>query len=357
MSRIPDPGDYFLFGIGNESVIVIRENKDAIRALLNVCRHRGSRICAAPEGNAKTLVCPYHQWVYGRAGNLIHARFMGGEFEAGEFGLAQASVRVLEGLIFICLAPDPPAFEPFAAAMTPRLRPHGLAGAKIAVTARYTVHANWKLVLENSRECYHCRGGHPEYCRAVAFAAAIGSQELTAQDAAVERERHAEVRSLGLVTDPVPFTLGGWYHFRRFYLRPGCVTQSLDGGPVAPLMGSLPGWNTGAFAIVTLPNLLLEANSDYVMTLQVTPVRAGVTHAEISWLVRGEACPGVDYEERRLTEFWRRTSEQDWKLCEDNQLGVDSLAYRPGPYGPHEQGVEQFADWYIRQFDAEAPRG
>jgi glycine betaine catabolism A len=345
-SRIPNAGDYFLFDVGGESLIVIRNREGAVNALVNVCRHRGSRVCTATEGRAKSLVCPYRQWVYAADGRLLNARLMPPDFPLGEYRLRHARVRVVEGLIFVCFSDSPPDFDQFAAAMTPRLRPHRLDTARVAAVERYRVRANWKLVVENSRECYHCGAGHPQYCRAVGFAAAIGSPDLAAENARLAAAFDGEA---------IPFTGDGWYHYRRFPLRPGMMTESLDGQSVAPLMGDLPGWHVGAFAIVTMPNLLLEACPDYVMTLRMTPVAPLETAAEITWLVRSDAREGVDYDRGRLTEFWRLTSEQDWKLCEDNQAGVNSRYYEPGPYGPDERGVAQFIEWYLRQLNAEVP--
>ncbi len=68
-SLIPNPGDYFLFELAAESAIIVRGEDGVVRALANVCRHRGSRICAEPSGHAKFLVCPYHAWSYGLDGS------------------------------------------------------------------------------------------------------------------------------------------------------------------------------------------------------------------------------------------------------------------------------------------------
>jgi len=100
-------------------------------------------------------------------------------------------------------------------------------------------------------------------------------------------------------------------------------------------------------AVVMLPNLLLEISSDYAMALRFTPATPLTTHAQAQWFVRGDAVEGRDYDLPRLTEFWRLTCEQDWKLCEDNQAGVQSRRYQPGPYAPDEKGVRHFIDWYL----------
>lgn len=350
-SRIPRPGDYFVWEIANESFILIRDDKMQVHALSNVCRHRGSRICIDSRGTARSLVCPYHQWVYRPDGALLKARFMPEGFDVSRYGLLQARVEMLEDLIFISCCDAPPDFEPFRRCMQPRLRPHDLPRAKVACSKEYEIKANWKLVVENSRECYHCGVAHPQYCKAVSFAAALGSDAAQAAAADAERQARKEVEELGLPVEQIPFLPDTWYHYRRFFLRAAHVTESMDGLPVAPLMGSIPNRNTGVFAIVTLPNLLLEANGDYVMTLRLTPKSARVTHAEVCWLVRADAQEGIDYDVQRLTEFWRLTSEQDWVLCENNQKGVSASLYIPGIYAPSESGVEQFIDWYFSQLD------
>ncbi len=66
VSRIPQPGDYFLYEMAGESIIVIRDRQGEIQALFNVCTHRGSRICSAETGQAPVLVCPYHAWTFNR---------------------------------------------------------------------------------------------------------------------------------------------------------------------------------------------------------------------------------------------------------------------------------------------------
>ena len=146
--RIPKPGDFFTLEIGNESLIVIRDEQNRLHALWNVCRHRGSRICIEPEGSARSLVCPYHQWVYRPDGTLLKARLMPEDFPVSSYGLFRAHLDVVEDLIFVCLGEQPPDFDAFRASMEPRLKPHNLPDSKIAYRRIYQIRANWKLVVE-----------------------------------------------------------------------------------------------------------------------------------------------------------------------------------------------------------------
>jgi len=353
ISQVRTPGDYFTYSVGNDSIIIIRGRDLEVHALFNVCRHRGSLICAQAAGNSKALVCPYHQWVYDTDGSLLNARLMPETFDKSQFGLKRAEVRVLQGLIFVSLNDAPPDFEPFANALQPRLKPHGLEQAKICHARHYEVEANWKLVVENSRECYHCGAGHPQYCRAIGFAAAIDLKHITEENESIAAEQEAQLRLLGIETSTIPFLPDSWFHCRRFFFRNGFETESLDGRPVAPLMGTIPHRQSGVLAVVTLPNFLLEANGDYAMTMRFTPAGPSRTNVDVSWLVHEDASEGKNYDVERVTAFWRMTSEQDWKLCEDNQAGVNSSRYSPGPYSPDEAGVEHFVQWYSKQLDGE----
>ncbi|MEJ7616156.1 MAG: aromatic ring-hydroxylating dioxygenase subunit alpha [Pyrinomonadaceae bacterium] len=348
-SRIPERGDFFTWQIDRDSLIITRGRDGEINALFNSCRHRGSIICTEPFGRAVKLICPYHQWAYDTDGSLTSARLMPDDFDKSQFALARAHVRTLEGLIFVCLSAEPPPFELFSEAMLPRLLAHELTEARVCHQKEYSVDANWKLVAENSRECYHCGAGHPQYVKAVGFAAAIGSKLLAAEDRAQEEARQARLSACNLDPSPVPFAGDSWYHCRRFYLRDEFLTESLDGKPVAPLMGRVPGYEAGVLAVVTLPNLLLEVCPDYAVTLRVTPSGPLTTRVNVEWLVHKNALENTDFNLDRLTAFWRLTGEQDWKLCADNQLGVNSSAYRPGPYGPDETGVRHFVDWYLQR--------
>ncbi len=88
------------------------------------------------------------------------------DLDKSQFSLRPVHVREIEGLIYFCLANDPPDFEPAHRFMAPLLRPQGFTRAKVAKTVDYLVKANWKLVWENNRECYHCNLNHPQYIKA-----------------------------------------------------------------------------------------------------------------------------------------------------------------------------------------------
>ncbi len=348
--EIPEPGDFFLLPVGEEELVVLRDKEGGIRAHFNVCRHRGSRIATEPRGRSRSLVCPYHQWVYGLDGRLVNARLMGESFCAEEYRLRSAAVRELAGLVFVCLAPDAttPDFDAFAGDIEPQLRPHGLEGAKVAVRHQYEVGANWKTLVENNRECYHCRVSHPEFCMSNYDLGLPGdTRNDEGFDSTLERE-YERWRRLGLAPEEASFPGGHPYRVSRLPLKEGFLTESLDGGLVAPLMGNLTDPNTGSLRVITLPNFWAHANCDYAMTTRLLPAGPETTRVEVCFLVREGAVEGVDYDPERVATVWRATCEQDWELCENNFAGIRSMAYEPGPFSEvTESSVEDFLRWYL----------
>ena len=348
VSQLPAAGDFITFEIGGESLVLVRSRAGDIRALFNVCRHRGARICERRAGHASAFVCPYHQWTYDLEGSLVAARNTGAGFDARHYSLAQASTRVIEGFIFACLHESPPEFDAVEQDLRSHLALHELTNTRVCHTRRYIVRANWKLLDENARECFHCPGSHPEYCRAVISAGATTPGELE-RAARVQAEKESEWRSLGFDVQQKPFAPGTWHSVSRYALRPGVLTESLDGAPVAPLLGRLPTRDAGVVGIGIYPSLLAEVCSDHAVTLRFTPRAAEITEVEMSWLVRADAEEGQDYDLAAMTAVWEATAEQDWRLCELNQLGVRSSRYRPGPYSPNEWGCRHFVEWYLKE--------
>jgi Rieske 2Fe-2S family protein len=315
---IPEPGDYILARILDESIIVVRGDDGNVRAHFNVCRHRGSHICLEQTGRVKQLVCPYHAWVYGLDGKLLSARLTPDDFCKDDYGLDPVHVREEQGLLFICLADEPrDSFDKPAAAMAEVFGPYNLPNAKIAKHVRYDVKANWKLLRENFWECYHCVPNHPEYCSKVPAAQAAGlpdKQRLNTQRAEQLQEKW---RQQGV---PIASHYSGdddpwWRCGSDGALEQGAVSNSLDGGPVAPVMGTLPADFTGYMGMAMPQCFTLEGSRDHVVTLRLLPTSTAV---DIWWLVRGDAVEGRDYDPDTVAAMWKITAEQDWKICESS---------------------------------------
>ena len=153
---IPQPGDWITWAVGHDSVIVARGKDGDIRAFHNTCRHRGSRICREEQGHGRAFVCPYHAWTYDLDGSLRTATEREFGVHQSKLGLHPVPLKNIAGLLFVALGDNPVSFEQAAADIGEKMKHQGLEEAKLAKSVRYTVKANWKLIFENNRECYHC---------------------------------------------------------------------------------------------------------------------------------------------------------------------------------------------------------
>jgi phenylpropionate dioxygenase-like ring-hydroxylating dioxygenase large terminal subunit len=346
-SQVPTKGDYFLFEVAGESVILVRDGDGNINGLLNVCRHRGSRICDAAKGHEARLVCRYHGWTYGLDGQLRAASHVPENFDRARYGLKKVHVRVFAGLIFINFAERPASFDSIEGDLAAPLAPYGLERAKVAHRQNYPIESNWKLAVENYCECYHCAPAHPEYSqghgRAIGNAA---SAELLAK--VFERASDCgltthEIRSSWLGAGAFGTDRG----FERYPLLRGHRTGSRDGAPLAPLLGTIRDYDGGATDLHLGPMMFGLAYCDHVVLYRFTPRGLRDTDCEITWLVNETAVEGRDYDRAELTWLWDVTTIADKEIIERNQAGVDSRYYEPGPLSPMEDFTRRFLEWYV----------
>lgn len=344
--EVSRPGMWFRYDIAHASVIVTRDQEGELRAFHNTCRHRGSRICTAERGSSRSFTCPYHQWTYAANGDLTRARDMGENFDKSQYSLKSAHVREVAGYVFISLAEQPPSFNTFARAVAPYLVRHQLGQAKVAHESTLIEKANWKLVIENNRECYHCRVSHPELLRTIAEVEDTtdprcppGFKEKLEVDEARWREQGLPYQ---LTADP-----SGWQIVRVPMVNGRSFTMT--GEPASKrLMGELPDFDVGSVRLLRFPNTWNHALGDHAIAFRVTPIDAHTTAVTTKWLVHADAVEGVDYDLSTLTHVWNATNDQDRMLAENNQLGINTPGYRPGPYSAEsEGGVMAFIDWYL----------
>jgi Rieske 2Fe-2S family protein len=358
VSSIPRAGDYLVADLGPESVIIVRNSAGEVRALLNVCRHRGSRLCAGRTGKAQSarLTCPYHAWTYDLDGNLLVARQMSEAFRREDFSLKSLPVRVMEGLIFTTFAKDPLDLGAAADALARSAGVHGWATAKVAHREMYSIRANWKLAIENYMECYHCAPAHPEFSKRHVLARPA---ELNVE---LERAGRKRAEALGiLVPDIDQYACAAptgreSVAVMRSALHDGIVSATDDGRSVARLMGafSAPDGNSTYFDIGPISHFL--AYPDHGVIYQFIPRTVDRTDMEVIWLVHQDAVEGVDYDVGRLTWLWKTTSAEDKKIVEMNQAGVNSRFFEPGPYSLQETYAARFVDWYLDELSAEESR-
>ena len=345
-SQIPNAGDYLLFDILTDSIIIVRDAQGTIRAFANVCRHRGSRLCTDLQGNTRRITCPYHAWTYNLDGSLFSARLLDESHDRSDLSLHPIRIEVLAGLIYVSLSNDPPDFAPLRRRMEPVLAPFGLDRTRIAHRAIYPVQANWKLLVENYNECYHCTSTHPEFSRSHA----IHMPENRV--APLNDAMRARSEECGVPVDYIDQIgsenrTGGCDHsYNRYALLDGFQTGSEGGQPLAPLLGSLTGYDGGASdAYVGLLNPML-IYCDHAVLYRFHPISKEASLQEIIWLVHEDAVEGEDYDLDRLIWLWDVTTHADKRIVEDNARGVAAQHYVPGPLVSMERFIQRFIEAY-----------
>ena len=346
VSQAEKPGDFFLFEVAGESIIVVRGRDGALSALANVCRHRGSRVCLKQNGNARLFVCPYHAWSYDLQGALVAAREMPEGFDKAAHGLKRLHLRVAQGLIFVSLAESPLDFSGAAEMFDGAYGPYGWGEAKVAHAQSYAIDANWKLAVENYLECYHCAASHKEYSKLHALERPL--HEIEKLNAAMQARTCALGVDVRSVDDWVGSHTGRPPRFSfRYSLYDGVETGAAGGKLAAPLMGAFKASDGGVTSTHFGPASFFVAYADHGVIYRISPKSRGRTEMDVIWLVRADAVEGRDYERDALTWMWRVTTEADKKITQDNQAGVNSRFYRPGPYAAMEPNASRYAAWYL----------
>ena len=299
--------------VGDVSALLVRHDGGP-RMFANTCRHRGHELLGEGETSQRqSIICPYHAWSYDLGGALIAATgFRADErFDSTEHALVELPVRLWQGWVFghalHPLGSDlVPSFEEHLGDVAPIISAYDCGSLVLADRHSYEVAANWKVIAENYHECYHCPLIHPELC------------QVSPPDSGDN------------------YDLPGAWVGGSMDLRDGMATMSLTGELAAT---PIPGVDPQRVEYVhVLPNLLVSAHPDYVMTHRLLPLAPGRTWIECSWLVVPHA-DGTAPAAAAAVEFWDLTNKQDWRACESVQRGLGSPHFRPGPFAPNEDAV------------------
>jgi Rieske 2Fe-2S family protein len=349
VAHVKNPGDYFVFELADNSIVIVRGRDNEVRAFWNSCRHRGAKICLEQRGRAPRLMCPYHQWTYGLDGQLLAARSMAEDFDKSDHGLSPVTLENVGGLIFICLDDNPPPIDRVKADIVDQIAMYDLEKLKVVVQDNYVEDANWKLVMENNRECYHCDAGHPEL---ISVLGTTGFGKDAPVDDHLETKR-AEWQALGIDRDLIEFPDGWWHRVARLALANGAVTQSIDGKLACQkLIGPFTKPETSSLSVWTQPNSWHHFCCDHVVTFSLTPIGPDKTMLRTSWLVHEDAVEGVDYDPDHLAALWRKTNEQDGHFSAINHRGISNDGYVQGPYALEEKLVDDFKSFYVSRAKA-----
>lgn len=337
VSQLPRKGSYFKIDYGGEEIVVVRGEGDQIHAHLNVCRHRGFRLCAEETGKVRAFVCPYHQWRFDLDGTLRNVPQMpdGEYFDYKDFPLRTAQVEVWHGLIFVNLSTD--SVEPLAgqlAAFDNMVDKFAPERTKLVHEKKYTLDANWKVAVENALECYHCAGVHRMLCAVVDVPGLIADlKEWLADD---DGDGPTDLGQSGM------------------RIQEGMQTLSSDGKLItSKLLGSHTQADVDSSVsggVMIVPNFAYAAfYIDHWWTIAIRPISAHRTELIYSWFVREDAVEGEDFDMERLYEVGHITQSEDNALIERTQQGIDSRYFTPGPIGADvEPALHDFVANYLK---------
>ncbi|ANJ56230.1 (Fe-S)-binding protein [Pseudomonas silesiensis] len=363
---VPEPGDVSTIDIGKSSIILVRDDDEQVQAFRNVCRHRGARLKTAGKSTVGMLVCPYHQWTYDLDGSLKHAAHMGKDFDPKCKSLIPVHTRIVGTHVFVCLGEQPPEdIAHLEATMMPRLAPYDLTYTRIAHEADIIENGNWKLVIENNRECYHCSATHPELTASFlpedfGFCAEGLNQE-SLQALSEYEERNAAARRSweddGFFCDAVEYLdVDAVTQFRtqRLVIAGHGESQTLDTRVACTrLFGDLTRRDLGDVHLWT-HNSWTHVMSDHAVISYIIPLAPDKTLVRTKWLVNADAVEGVDYDIDKLTEVWKATNQQDAALVAITHSGTQDPGYIPGPFSAFtESYVDQFSRWYAARLAAQ----
>ncbi len=316
------------FELGDQRLLLVRDDRGVLRGFHNTCRHRGAALCRESGGIFPTvnIVCPYHAWTYNLQGELLRtsSKSRASGFEIADFPLYKINVKEWNGFIFVALTETPPPFEKSFDVPVDRLDAWPLEELVVGHVLLKTVQCNWKVFWENYNECLHCPGVHPQLSKLVP----IYGRGLLEERDDPEWRAHA--------ADADPKFKGG--------LRRGAASWSLDGNAAGtPFPGlSDEDRRAGHIYMTNLPSIFLVGHVDYVRVVRLLPLGPEVTELRVEYLFSPRTLVDPRFDLRNIVEFANLVMTEDAQVCELNQMGLRA--------GPHARGVLMPEEYVIRQF-------
>jgi Rieske 2Fe-2S family protein len=318
--ELDQPGAYRVVDVAGESVILLRDEKLELHAFLNLCRHRGSRLCDGEGRVRKVLRCPYHAWSYGLDGRLgATPNVAAGErLERERLGLIPVRLAVWEGFTWVTLRDEMPSLDVHLARWASddpfQWSRYGVGRLVEGARRQYDVAANWKIIVENYNECLHCPTVHPELVQLVPLY----------RRGEVEHAPGTGDSGNRLADTLTSFTKSGRSHL--------------------PPLPNLTPEDMGTFYGVTLlPNLIVNYHSDTVSTFLLLPQAVDRTRVVCHYLFAPGTVAASDFDPAELVDFRDLLAQQDWAVCERAQLGAGSRGFAAG-------GVLPYADRFVHDF-------
>jgi glycine betaine catabolism A len=330
-----ETGDYVTRTVGRESILLVRDPTGAIRGFYNLCRHRGTRVVLEDSGKgARSFICPYHAWSYDVTGRLIGAPHMRGQedFDRKEYGLHPIRVDAWGGFVWVNLEPAGPSLKESLGPFFARFDRFPIAGLRLGGRNVYEVEANWKIIVENFSECYHCAPVHPSLNRLTPY--------LSGDNDASFRQNGG--RSL--------FS-GGFMEFAQDF-----QSMTRSGYTKRPLLSGMTAEDKKrVYYYVLFPNTFFSLHPDYLMIHHGWPVSPSHTRVENEFYFTPEAVAAPDFDPSDAIGLWDEVNRQDWTVCELAQQGMGSRAWSGGRYSDQEELVRDFDEFVLAEYARSRP--
>ena len=334
-SDVPAARSFRTLSVGEQAVLIVRDEAGSLRAFHNTCRHRGSTLCRAAEGRlpAGGIVCPYHSWRYSLQGELLQTSSQqpGEGFDKRDFPLYGLPLTEWNGFVFIALSPDPPPFAASFDLPLNRLEDWQLAELAVGHRLHKTLRCNWKVFWENYNECLHCPGVHPRLAQLVPI---FGRALL---------ERRDDPRWQDHADDDDPKYGGG--------LRRGAQSWTMDGRPAGVPFPQVSAADraAGHIYMTGLPSVFIVAHLDYVRVVRLLPLAPELTDMSIEFLFLPETLADRSRDIMQAVDFTNIVMSEDAAICEINQSGLHALPHAAGVLMPEEWALREFHDWVRAQ--------
>ena len=251
-------------------------------------------------------------------------------------------------MLFVNLSDNPESLDNLKRDLEEPFALFGFENLKIAAHKNYPIKANWKLAVENYQECYHCAPSHPEYSLSHTLKIEGEPGFNKAQERMMSNLEACGLKDIEINKD---FNRKDpdqeQYAYSRYALFEGYLTGSKNGKPVAPLIGKISEYNQGCSDFNLGPVSFFLAYCDYIVGYVFTPTSQENCQCDVYWMVNEEAEEGKDYDKEKLTWLWDVTTYADEEIIINNQKGVNSIKYQPGPYTDKERSTRRFIKWYL----------
>jgi phenylpropionate dioxygenase-like ring-hydroxylating dioxygenase large terminal subunit len=328
VGQIPGAGDYFVVTIANDPLMVLRDESGEVRVVSAVCRHRGMVLAEGAGHCDRLLVCPYHGWSYDLRGGLVGAPDMGRTrgFDKRQVRLPSLRVEIWKGFIFTNYKQDAEPLAPQLVAVEPIIENYRIDTLRFTHPSSYPFEANWKVLMENGIECYHCSRLHRGY-----HDCAPSHNQLPEPLPDHERVIVTQVRTTHRDAAFTPPT------FRALF-------------PVLPGLTDVERHRMTWVAV--LPNVLLSLQSDNVHYFLLLPIGPERVTAVVGWLYPDSTVAMPTFEElfNHQLDVHRPIIEQDRLACAGVQKGLRSSLAARGRFAWEEEPIAHFNRWLIERY-------